>query len=117
MKKSGGIIAMISGIFGTLAAIITIMVGGIGKAFSANSADTVFYLGIGGVFFAFLTIILGAVAMNSASRVPGALLIIAALAGAFLGGTLVAVCMVLALVGGVLAVSGSGSAASAGARD
>jgi hypothetical protein len=113
MKKAGGIIALISGIFGTFAAIITLMVGGLGKAFNAHDATTIVNLGFGGVFFAFLTIVLGAVAMNSASRIPGVLLILSALAGAVLGGALVAVCMALALIGGVLALFGGGGSVSA----
>lgn len=114
MQKAGGIIALISGIFGTLAALITLLVGGVAKSFSAHDADLVVLLGFGGLAFAFLTIILGAVAMNSASRTPGVLLIISAIGGAILGGTLVAVCMVLALAGGILAVAGAAPAASAG---
>jgi hypothetical protein len=113
MKKAGGIIAVISGISGTFAAIITLIVGGLGKAFNAHDATTIVNLGFGGVFFAFLTIVLGAVAMNSASRIPGVLLILSALAGAVLGGALVAVCMALALIGGVLALFGGGGSVSA----
>ena len=111
MRKAGGIIALIAGIFGTVAALITLMVGGLGKAFQANQAETVVWLGFGGLTFAFLTIILAAIAMNARGRVPGILLILSALGGAALGGTLVAVCMVLTLAGGVLAVAGSSKAA------
>jgi hypothetical protein len=45
--------------------------------------------------------------MGSESRIPGALLTLCAIAGAILGGTLVAVCMALAFVGGVLATMGA----------
>jgi len=45
--------------------------------------------------------------MGSESRISGALLTLCAIAGAIFGGTLVAVCMVLALVGGVLATMGA----------
>ncbi|SFD96205.1 hypothetical protein SAMN05660831_02694 [Thiohalospira halophila DSM 15071] len=108
MQKAGGIIALIAGIFGIFAAGFTLMVGGIGGAAEAEGASTVVGLGWGGVLFSFLTIILGAVAMGSVSRKPGILLIISALAGAVLGGTLVAIFMALALVGGILATIGAG---------
>lgn len=50
---------------------------------------------------------LQAVAMNSKGRVPGVLLIPCTIAGAILGGTMVAVCTTLAVVGGIPAVAGS----------
>ena len=53
MKKAGGIIALIAGIFGVLAAIFTLFVGGAGVAFEAEGADTIIELGWGGVLFSF----------------------------------------------------------------
>jgi hypothetical protein len=107
MQKAGGIIALIAGIFGVFAAALTLMVGGLGAAFKADQAETVVGLGWGGVLFSFLVIILGAVAMGAKSKSPGALLILASIAGAILGGTLVAIFMVLAFVGGLLAMVGT----------
>ena len=106
MKKAGGIVALVAGVFGTLAAMVTLLIGGMGSALGSNGAGTVVALGWGGVAFSFATIVLGAVAIGAKSRVPGALLIACALLGAILGGTLVAVFMALALVGGILAVVG-----------
>ena len=106
MQKAGGIIALISGIFGTLAAILTLFIGGVGSAFKADAASTVVGLGWGGIVFSFLVIILGAIAMGASSRIPGILLILSSIAGAVLGGTFVAVCLVLALIGGILATFG-----------
>jgi hypothetical protein len=107
MQKTGGIIGVIAGIFGVLAAAVTLLVGGMGSAFHAHGASTVVGLGWGGILFSFLCIIFGAVAMGSESRIPGAVLTLCAIAGAILGGTFVAVCMVLALVGGILATMGA----------
>ena len=106
MKKAGGIVALIAGIFGTIAAGVTLFVGGVGSALEAEGASTVVGLGWGGVLFSFLTIIFGAVAIGAHSRWPGVILILCALAGAILGGSLVAIFMVLAAVGGILAVMG-----------
>jgi len=107
MKKAGGIIALIAGIFGVFAAGATLLIGGMGAAFEANDANTVVALGWGGVLFSFLTIVLGAVAIGAKTRKPGILLIICAILGAILGGGLVAVFMVLALIGGILALFGN----------
>lgn len=106
MRKAGGLIALIAGVFAVIAAIVTLFVGGIGGALDAEGADTVIGLGWGGLGFAFLTIILGAVGMNSRSRIPGILLIVSSLAGAILGGTIVAIFMGLAAVAGLVSVIG-----------
>lgn len=106
MRKSGGIVALIGGVFGVIAAIFTLMIGGAGAAFQAKDAHVVLNLGWGGIAFSFLTIILGAVCMNATSRWPGVLLILCAIAGAILGGTFVAIFMTLALIGGFLALLG-----------
>jgi hypothetical protein len=106
MRKAGGIIALIAGVFAVLAALFTLFIGGAGKAFDSHGADTVMMLGWGGVVFSFLTIVLGAICMGATSRWPGVLLILCSLAGAALGGTFVALFMVLALVGGILALFG-----------
>jgi hypothetical protein len=107
LQKAGGIIGLIAGTFGILAAVVTLFVGGMGSAFKADNASMVVGLGWGGLLFSFLCITFGAIAMGSESKIPGALLTLSALAGAILGGTLVAVFMVLALVGGILATMGA----------
>lgn len=104
MKKAGGIIALIAGIFGIIAAVVTMFIGGVGAALGGEGAKIVIGLGWGGILFSFLTIIFGAIAMNAKSKVPSILLIICAILGIFLGGPFVAVFIVLALVGGILAV-------------
>lgn len=106
VRKAGGLVALIAGIFAVMAALLTLVLGGAGKAVDARNADTVIMLGWGGVAFSFLTIVLGAVCMSATSRWPGVLLIVCALAGAVLGGTLVALFMALALIGGNLALFG-----------
>lgn len=108
MKIAGGIIALIAGIFGIIAAAMTLFVGGLASAFEAEGSSTVVGLGWGGVFFSFLVIVLGAVALGVDRKLVGVLLIIASLAGAILGGTIVAIFMALALIGGILVTIGAG---------
>ncbi len=107
MSKAGGIIALIAGILGTIAAIATLLMGGLGAAFEAKGASSVVWLGWGGIFFSFLIIILGAVAIGAKSRIVGILLIASSILGGILGGTFVAVFMAMALVGGILATIGT----------
>ena len=107
MRVAGGVIALIAGIFGIFSAGATLLVGGLGSALNGEGASTVIGLGWGGVLFSFLTIILGAIAIGVKSKIPGILLIICSLAGVVLGGTLVAIFMVLALIGGILVTIGA----------
>lgn len=103
MRKAGGIIGIIAGIFALLAAFVTLFIGGLGAAFQAQGAIAIVGLGWGGVFFAFMTIVFGAICLATTARIYGIVLMLCALAGAVLGGTLVAVFMILALMGGILA--------------
>ena len=104
MRKAGGIVALVAGIFAVVAALFTLLAGGIAGAVEAEGAETVIFLGWGGVLFAFLTIVLGAVSIGAKGRIPGVLLIVCSIAGAILGGTFVAIFMGLAALGGILAV-------------
>lgn len=106
MNKAGAILGVIAGIFGFLAAIFTLLFGGLASAFGTAGAGTVVGLGWGGIAFSFLVIIFGAVAFAK-PKGAGIGLIICSIGGAILGGTLVAICMVLSLVGGVLCVMGA----------
>lgn len=103
MYKAGGIIAIIAGIFGIFAAGFTLLFGGLASALEVDRGSTVVALGWGGVGFSFLTIVFGAMALSRV-RWAGIGIIICAIAGAILGGTLVAVFMALSLIGGILAM-------------
>lgn len=106
MNKAGGIVGIIAGVLGIFAALATLLMGGIGAAFQAEGANTVVGFGWGGVLFSFLAIIFAAVAMSR--PVGGGIgLVATSILGIVLGGTLVALFMALALVGGVLALFGA----------
>lgn len=109
MRKSGGIVALIAGLLGFIAAVFTLVVGGIGSNFNADAGDTIIGLGWSGLLICFLIIVLGAIAMNAKTFIPGILIIVSSIFGAIYGGTLVAVLMILALVGGVLACMSNGN--------
>ena len=112
MQKAGGIIALNAGIFGFIAAIITLLAGGLVAGIesisdSSNSASTeIGTFGMLGIVFSFLTIVFGAIAMGAKSKISGYVLIVCSVVGAIAGGTLVAICMALALAGGIVAIIG-----------
>lgn len=112
MRKAGGIVALIAGIFGFMASIFTLsvggVVGGLATAFDATSLESdakeVVGVGLWAVFFSFGVIILGAVQTSVRSRTPPILLTICSLAGILSGNVFVAVCLSLAFVGGILGI-------------
>lgn len=104
MRIAGGVLALIAGIFGFIAAIATLFFGGVGAAFSAHGSDTVLRFGWGGIAFSFLVLVYAACVLGSKGRWAGYLVIISAIGGWFFGGLFVGICMVLALVGGLLSL-------------
>lgn len=102
MARAGGIVALIAGVLAIVAAVVTLLVGGCGAALEAEGAETVVSLGWGGLLAAFACIVLGAISAATLRRWPGVLLILCAVMGVIFGGTLVAVVMVLAIVGGFM---------------
>ncbi len=101
MIKAGGILAIISGLLGFLAGVATLLMGGLGAAFSAGGASTVVGLGWGGILFSLLVVVYGAIAF-AAPRAGVTGLALSTVAGMVLGGTLVAIMMVLALIAAVM---------------
>lgn len=105
MIKTGGILAIIAGVLGLLAGFVTLFLGGLGSAFSASGFGDVVSLGWGGILFSLLVVIYGSIAISKPT--PGATgIILSAILGIALGGTLVAILMILALVGGIMAAIG-----------
>ncbi len=93
MVKAGGILAIIAGLLGLLAGVATLLLGGLGAAFSANSAGLVVGMGWGGILFSLLVVVYGAVAF-AAPRAASVGLALCAIGGIALSGTLVAILMV-----------------------
>ena len=106
MIKTGGILAIIAGLLGLLAGFVTLFLGGLGSVFSASGAGDVVSFGWGGILFSLLVVIYGGIAISKPK--PGATgIILSAILGMALGGTLVAILMTLALVGGIMAALGN----------
>jgi len=108
LRIAGGIIAIIAGLLAVGAAIFTLGIGGLGSALEAEGSDTILYLGYGGIFFSFATVVFASIALGLRDRRwPGFALVACAVLGAVLGGTFVAIFMVLTFIGGLLAVIGT----------
>jgi hypothetical protein len=105
MRRAGGIIGLVAGILGLIMGLITLFMGGLGAMFSAQSANDVAGAGLLGIFCAILVIILGAIAKGAQGRLPGILLTLVSIMGIMATGP-VAWCMMLALVGGIMAIFG-----------
>lgn len=106
MIQAAAIIGIIASMLGLGAAAFTLLFGGAASAFGTSSASMVVGLGMGGVLFSFAALVASALVF-ARPRGAGYALIVIALAGAVLGGTLVAVCMVLVLIAGILAIVGA----------
>lgn len=107
MRIGGGIIGLIAGIFGFIAAIATLFIGGVTAAFEAPDGGLFIALGWGGVLFSSLIIIFSSVAIGLKKRWPGIAMALSSLFGAVFGGPFVAILMVLSLIGGVLVFFGA----------
>jgi hypothetical protein len=103
MDKAGGIIALIAGVLGIVAGFFTLFVGGIGSAFEAKEADSILNLAWVGIAAAMLVVIGGGVSL-ARPRGGGMVAVFAAVVGIVYGGSLVAICLALGLIGGCLAV-------------
>lgn len=107
MKTGGGVIALIAGIFSIMMAFLTLGIGGLGSAFGGSEASTVIALGWAGLFLSFAIVVFAVICIFTSSNVPPIALIGLSLVNVFAGGTLVAIFMILALIGGILALAGN----------
>ena len=101
MRTAAGILSILGGIFGIIAAIMTLFFGGLGGVVGAEGAKHVVGLGWLGFLFSLFSIIFGAVVFNPKRNV-GIHLLVTALAGMAMGGTLVAFCMSMTFLAGIL---------------
>ena len=105
MRKAGGLLALFAGMYGVVAAMITLIVlGGLGTLPSVDPSGVL--LGWVGLALSILISILGVASICTSSQWPVLLLLLCALTGAIISETLVAVCMAGAFVSGLLATGG-----------
>ena len=105
MRTMGGTIAVTAGIFATIAAILTLVVG-LAGALHAEEAMQIRWSEWGAVVVAFATVFLGAICLHARSVTAGLVLMMASVCGAVLGGVVVAGFMALTFAGGAVASIG-----------
>jgi hypothetical protein len=71
---------IIGGVFGIIAGILAMSIGGVGSAFGADGANAVVGLGFAAMLFSILGIIAGAIA-KSRPKLAGSLLLVSGIAG------------------------------------
>jgi general stress protein CsbA len=102
MRRAGGLIALIAGLFSIIPAVCTFFFPKLGSEDSFDMFLTI--IGGLGIFFSFLIIILGAIVLSTKSKIAGILLIPSSIVGGLTSGAFVAIFMILALIGGILVV-------------
>jgi hypothetical protein len=105
MRKAGGLLALFAGLYGVVAAMITLIVlGGLGSSASVDPKGVL--LGWVGLGLSLMISILGAATIRTSSQRPVFLLLLLALMGAVISETLVSLCMAAAFFSGLLATGG-----------
>jgi uncharacterized membrane protein len=74
------VLGLIGGIFGIIAGIMAMTIGGVASAFSADGANTITSLGIGAILLSVLGIV-GAVVVRNKGKLGGLFMTIAAIGG------------------------------------
>jgi hypothetical protein len=111
MRKAGGLLALFAGLYGVVAAMITLIVlGGLGSSASVDPKGVL--LGWVGLGLSLMISILGAASIRTSSQRPVFLLLLLALMGAVISETLVSLCMAAAFFSGLLATGGRVSISS-----
>lgn len=116
MRIAGGVLALVASIGGTIAGLVTVLFGAVGKATGeskyfkdstmAGQGDTIMMLGWLGILASFLALVLGIVVLCGKSQKPAWILLVCSILGIVFGGTLVAFFMVLAVLGAIFASIG-----------
>ncbi|OFW98453.1 MAG: hypothetical protein A3J37_04075 [Alphaproteobacteria bacterium RIFCSPHIGHO2_12_FULL_45_9] len=102
MKKAGSIISIIAGVFGVIAAVIEMSIGGIGHIAEVEGAGDVSVAASMGLIASFLIIIFGAIQNSNSEKWVSITLVGVSVFGMLFGGTFVAVSLLLSLIGGIL---------------
>ena len=106
VRKTGGVIAVVAGGVGVVAAFLTLFIGEVGtklEVLDAETSETAIVVGGYSILLSLVVTGLGAATIASKGKLCSVLLVIASLAAAMLCGLLVAVFMALAAIGGFVA--------------
>lgn len=104
MKKTGEIIIITSGAFGTIAVIVAFIIEKMTEKLGKEVSDTILNLREEELIFSIAVIIIGIILIEKESIKATIILFLITISGVFLLDDLIAVFMVLALIGGIISV-------------
>jgi len=104
MKKAGSILTLLGSIFGMLAAIFTLFFGGVGAALGGEGAAGIMAMGLFGILLSITLFVLSILSFSCKDDKIPIVMLILSVANIIVGGTFVAVCMVINVVGAILLV-------------
>ena len=102
-KKIGGFVALVGGVMGATAAVVTMMTGSTGAALNYANAASLINLGWVWFFCSLLSIVASTLAITGNGKLPGVICVVAAILAMLFGGKLAVGIMLLVAIGGVLA--------------
>lgn len=105
MRRAGGIIALFAGVCGLSTGFVMLGLNGFAASLEAPYAHAIFMNEWGRLLCSYAFLVLGALCMKATSRLSGSVLLATALCGVFLGSRHVSAFMVLAVLGGLLAIA------------
>lgn len=105
MRKAGSIVALIAGILSIFATVGTVFFGTFIAPMVGESMDTIGFF-FGGLCASAAVIVLASIMMSTQKKWPGLALMLTCIAGCIFnwGGGFVSLCLVFALIGGIMAL-------------
>jgi hypothetical protein len=104
MQRTGGILAIVGGVLGLLAAVVTVFLRDYSAEIDPANAGASVTLGWISLVLTVVTIVLGVLALRRKEQIYGILVVVSALLAAILGRGFVAVGVAVAIIGGILVV-------------
>lgn len=106
MTKTGGILAIIGGVLGFFAAMVTLFFGGVAANYSSEG-DTILTAGFSGLLGSILIIVFAAIGLSPKTHYPATLTFLATCFTLWSGGGFVIFAVALSFVGAVLMLIGA----------
>lgn len=106
MRTAALVMGITGGVFGIIAALLTLALGGLGAAFQAEEAGDILVRSFFGVFVGVFAIVGGGVAIHY-PKISAVLQFLTAITGSLLMGFFWTFSLILLLVGAALAIIGS----------
>lgn len=104
MKLAGSMLTLLGSIFGMIAAIVTIFFGGVSAALGGKGAHGVVTMGQFGILLSITLFVLAILAFSAKNDKIPIVILILSVTNIIVGGTFVAICMIINVVGAILLI-------------